>query len=141
VKFRRANQTVPACAEYPTAQRKTSPQQLDCARPRIVVWWAQSAVRAMQTDDFEWDDNKAASNLIKHGVLFETATFAFDDPDGLDDVEDSANYGEQRLKLTGKVDQRLLVVIYVIRGRRTRIITARKAERHEQDDYDRNRRP
>jgi uncharacterized protein len=95
----------------------------------------------MQTDDFEWDDNKAASNLIKHGVSFETATFAFDDPDGLDDVEDSVNYGEQRLKLTGKVDQRLLVVIYVLRGRRTRIISAREAERHEQDDYDRNRRP
>jgi uncharacterized DUF497 family protein len=58
----------------------------------------------MQTDEFEW-------------VSFETATFAFDDPDGLDDVEDSLNYGEQRLKLIGMVDQLLLVVIYVVRGR------------------------
>jgi uncharacterized protein len=95
----------------------------------------------MQTDDFEWDDHKAAANLVKHCVSFELATFAFDDPDGLDDVEDSANYGEQRLKLTGMVDQLLLVVVYVVRGRRTRIITAREAERYEQADYNRNRRP
>jgi uncharacterized protein len=94
----------------------------------------------MQTDDSEWDDHKAATNFVKHRVSFETATFAFDDPDGLDDVEDSLNYGEQRLKLIGMVDQFLLVVIYVVRSQRTRIITAREAERHEQDDYNRNRR-
>jgi uncharacterized protein len=95
----------------------------------------------MQAGDFEWDDNKAATNFVKHRVSFETATFAFDDPDGIDDVEDNLNYGEQRLKLIGTVDQRLLVVIYVFRGRRTRIITAREAEHDEQDDYNRNRRP
>jgi uncharacterized protein len=95
----------------------------------------------MQTDDFEWDDDKAARNHVKHGVTFETATFAFDDPHSLDDVEDSANYGEQRLKLTAMVDDRLLVVVYIIRGRRTRIITAREANRHERRDYDDNRQP
>ena len=34
----------------------------------------------MQTDDFEWDDVKAALNFDKHGISFEEATFAFDDP-------------------------------------------------------------
>jgi uncharacterized protein len=94
----------------------------------------------VQTDDFEWDDHKAASNAIKHGVTFATATFAFDDPDSLDDVENSANYGEQRFRLTASVDGQLLIVIYVFRGRRIRIISAREANRHEHDDYDSNRR-
>lgn len=35
-------------------------------------------------DDFEWDEKKAASNFRKHGITFEEATFAFDDPRGYD---------------------------------------------------------
>jgi putative transcriptional regulator len=66
------------------------------------------------TDDF---DNKAASNLIKHGVSFETATFAFDDPDGLDDVEDSANYGEQPGRPNAGVVWRRLPRTFGIRRR------------------------
>jgi len=34
--------------------------------------------------DFEWDDAKAAANLAKHGVAFEEAVTAFDDPHALD---------------------------------------------------------
>jgi uncharacterized protein len=73
----------------------------------------------MQTDNFEWDDAKAASNFVKHGIPFEMATFAFDDPDALDDIDESANYGEHRHKLIGDVEGSLVVVIYVLRGRRT----------------------
>lgn len=34
----------------------------------------------MEDDDFEWDDAKAARNLNGHGVSFEVARLAFDDP-------------------------------------------------------------
>ncbi len=34
----------------------------------------------MQDDAFEWADDKAASNFRKHGVTFETARWAFSDP-------------------------------------------------------------
>jgi uncharacterized protein len=30
---------------------------------------------------FEWDDNKAESNAVKHGITFEEAVTVFDDPD------------------------------------------------------------
>ena len=33
----------------------------------------------MQSGDFEWDDDKAAANVAKHGVLFEVARRIFDD--------------------------------------------------------------
>jgi hypothetical protein len=34
----------------------------------------------MDDEDFEWDDTKAAQNLANHGVSFEAAQLAFDDP-------------------------------------------------------------
>ena len=46
----------------------------------------------MLTDDFEWDDDKAARNLNKHRVSFEAATFAFDDPHALDDPDGFVDY-------------------------------------------------
>jgi len=38
--------------------------------------------------DFEWDPLKAAGNLAKHGVDFDTAAAVFDDPDRLVVVDD-----------------------------------------------------
>ncbi len=85
----------------------------------------------MQTDDFKWEDAKAAENVTKHGVSFEDATFAFDDADGVDEIDDSGRFDEVRFKLTASVGQRLLVVIDTERATRKRIISAREAEPHE----------
>jgi uncharacterized DUF497 family protein len=41
----------------------------------------------METDEFEWDDAKAAKNFDNHQIRFEDATFAFDDPAAIDLVE------------------------------------------------------
>jgi uncharacterized DUF497 family protein len=38
----------------------------------------------MRDDDFEWDDEKAISNFAKHGVTFEQARAAFDDPNHIE---------------------------------------------------------
>jgi uncharacterized protein len=93
----------------------------------------------MQTDGFEWDDDKAARNFADHRVRFEEATFAFDDPCAYDQDDVSERYGEMRTKRIAHSGQRLLVVIYTERGPRVRIISARGAEPYEQDIYEANR--
>jgi len=49
--------------------------------------------------------------------------------------DDREDYGEERINLRGMCEGVILHVTYVERGERTRIISARRAERHEQDDY------
>ncbi|MBV8753046.1 MAG: BrnT family toxin [Hyphomicrobiales bacterium] len=89
----------------------------------------------MNADDFEWDDAKAAANLAKHGVTFEQARDAFNDPFAVDFVDDRANYREHRLILLGMVESRLLTVVHTLRGEKVRIISAREAEPHERRRY------
>ena len=89
----------------------------------------------MQDDCFEWDDAKAEANRRKHGVTFEEAREEFDDLHYTEEPDDDPD--EERWKLIGRSRRRLLVVIYTDRGSRMRIISARKATRHDQDTYDR----
>lgn len=89
---------------------------------------------------FEWDPVKAAANLRKHGVAFEDAIHVFADPSHLSDVERIEN-GEHRWQTIGTVDGvRLLVVVHSWRDddgmEVIRIISARKAERHERRRYE-----
>lgn len=89
----------------------------------------------MQSDDFEWDDAKAASNEAKHGVTFGMASDAFDDPNGFDWYdEDNSNY-EHRYRLLGMVEGRLIFVAFTYRDHRVRIISAREADENEQEEY------
>ena len=89
----------------------------------------------MPDDAFEWDDDKAAANRRDHGVTFDQAVKAFRDPFAIEKIDDRENYGEERVNLIGMCDSMLLHVTYTDRGRRTRIISARRTERHEQEDY------
>ena len=84
---------------------------------------------------FEFDRNKNTENKRKHGVAFEDAQLAFNDVFALDRVDLDAGYGETRMVIIGMAKGRLLTVVYTERGERTRIITARKATKHEQRDY------
>lgn len=85
--------------------------------------------------EFEWDDDKAATNWHDHGVAFHEAIKAFRDPSAVERIDDRADYGEERINLIGMCDGVIIHVTYTERGERTRIISARRAERHEQDDY------
>jgi len=85
-------------------------------------------------DDFEWDQRKNAANIEKHGVSFETAARIFDDPT-LETVDDRYDYGETRIAALGLVETTVLYVVYTIRGDTCRIISARKASRHERRAY------
>jgi putative transcriptional regulator len=70
----------------------------------------------MQDAKFEWDDDKAARNLIRHGVSFERARMAFADPCGVGEVDDREAYGEERFTLVGMVEGTLIFVAYTERG-------------------------
>ncbi|MBC7910009.1 MAG: BrnT family toxin [Pyrinomonadaceae bacterium] len=86
---------------------------------------------------FEWDDEKAISNLEKHGVSFGEATEVFYDPNALEgyDAEHSAN--EDRFFIIGLSSRRLLYVVYAERkDDMVRIISARRAVTKEQEDYE-----
>lgn len=87
----------------------------------------------MRDDRFEWDDRKAALNLRRHEVDFDAARAVFDDDDAIDDPDDDPD--ELRFRRVGMSDGLILTVIYTERGRRIRIISARKATTHEQRDY------
>jgi len=84
---------------------------------------------------FVWDARKAATNLKKHGVSFDEASSAFDDPL-------AAYYPdtlvEDRFLLIGYSQrQRLLYVVYAeVRAETIRLISARKATKHEKTRYE-----
>ena len=89
----------------------------------------------MQDADFEWDDDKAERNFVRHGVSFERACLAFADPCGVGEVDDREDYGEERFIQIGMVEGTLIFVAYTERGGRLRIVSARRATKDEQDDY------
>jgi uncharacterized DUF497 family protein len=86
---------------------------------------------------FEWDEAKAHGNLAKHGVSFEEAASVFGDPLALTFPDPDHSIEEKRW-LTFGVSQtdRLLAVIHSERSRAIRIISARRATRHERGIYE-----
>jgi len=90
--------------------------------------------------DFEWDADKARSNLEKHGVSFELARRTFDDAlRGERPSDEDAADGEDRWVTTGLVAGVELIVVYTVREDKLRLISARKADRHEREEYWKNR--
>lgn len=88
---------------------------------------------------FEWDPEKAASNLDKHGVSFEEASSVFGDPLGttIRDPEHSGN--EERFLTTGLSNwRRVIIVWHRDRGDAIRIIGARQATPRERRTYESN---
>lgn len=89
----------------------------------------------LQGVEFEWDEDKAKSNIRKHGVTFEEAAEVFFDP--FYQRGDASMDDEQRDFIIGySLSQRLLLVVYTERGERTRIISARPATRSERKLYE-----
>lgn len=86
---------------------------------------------------FEWDDAKAEKNVRKHNVSFDEAQTVFLDHLSVmkPDVEHSNT--EERLVIIGTSHKhRLIVVSYAERGDTIRLISARKATRHERRQYE-----
>ena len=84
---------------------------------------------------FEWNPEKAAANLRNHGVDFQEAVLTFRDALRVERIDDRQNYGEERFSLLGMCGGTILHVTYTERGGFIRIISARRAEKHERDYY------
>jgi uncharacterized protein len=85
---------------------------------------------------YEWDNGKAAGNLRKHGVDFVDAIAALEDENRLEDIDARFVDDEERIQVIGMAHDKVLFVVMTLPGEDTcRIISARKATRHEQDRY------
>lgn len=85
---------------------------------------------------FEWDEDKNRINIGKHGVSFETAARIFEGL-VLSWTDDRKEYGEVRVRSIGQVDGiAVLAVIHTERSGKTRIISARPADRIERNRYE-----
>lgn len=89
----------------------------------------------LQGIEFEWDEEKCAVNLWKHNVEFEEAAEVFFDPEN--QFGDASVEDEFREYVIGySLSNRILLVVFVERGVRTRIISARRATSQERKEYE-----
>lgn len=86
---------------------------------------------------FEWDPEKATSNLGKHKVSFNEAATVFEDPLSFTVPDPAHSEEEQRLITIGASAQgRLLMVAHTEQGDRLRLISARTLTRSERKAYE-----
>jgi uncharacterized protein len=92
----------------------------------------------MKQLQFTWDERKNKANMRKHGVAFEEARSSFNDEHAREFYDPDHSDDEDRFLLLGlSARLRVLVVCHCFRESETtiRIISARKADRQEQQDY------
>ena len=85
--------------------------------------------------NFEWDPAKEARNIRDRDLDFATASHIWD-ARVMEKVDARRDYGEVRVLAFGKVNGRLMAVLFTWRGARRRIISARKANRREQKRFE-----
>ena len=86
--------------------------------------------------EYEWDPQKATTNLQKHDVSFEEASTIFDDPEFISFIDDEHSVAEERYITIGISHQnRLIIVAHTDRNDTIRIISARKATKNEEKFY------
>lgn len=86
--------------------------------------------------EFEWHDEKRQRNLDKHGIDFRDAVRVFQDPHHLWGFDEEHYDFEERWWTLGRVHDTVLVVVWTERdGDVIRIISARRATRHEEETY------
>jgi uncharacterized DUF497 family protein len=83
---------------------------------------------------FEWDADKATTNVARHGLTFEQAKDAFMDARAIESLDESSSE-EERWRLLGRGDAGIMMVVYTERRGRIRIISARLADRRERTAY------
>ena len=88
------------------------------------------------TKQFEWDPEKAKTNLRKHDVDFEEASTIFHDPMFITFLDAEHSIDEERYITIGLSNKaRLLMVAHAERNNRIRIISARKVTKNEEKYY------
>ena len=85
--------------------------------------------------EFEWDENKNVLNQINHHVSFEEATLVFSAPDSIERYDWDHSLLEDRWLIYGMIGLDVLIVSFTERDGIIRIISARKAEKKEEEEY------
>jgi uncharacterized protein len=86
---------------------------------------------------FEWNEQKAAENLVKHGISFDEAATVFDDPLYVDFYDPDHSIDEHRYIIIGESQQKcLLIVSYTERNDAIRLISAREVTPAEREAYE-----
>jgi uncharacterized DUF497 family protein len=83
--------------------------------------------------EFEWDEDKRAANVARHGIDFLDAGLLFDGRPVA--TRASPRGGEARWMSTGLLDGRYVTVVWTWRGRRIRLISARRARHGEEEAH------
>jgi uncharacterized DUF497 family protein len=85
--------------------------------------------------EFEWDEDKAAANIAKHGVPFDAIEALYADPERV--IVDASRHadGEPRFKLVAQVEGRLFAAVCTMRGAACRVISLRRANSAEERIY------
>ena len=87
--------------------------------------------------EFEWDLDKAQRNLRKHRVSFREGMMVFKDIFAITFYDDAHSRHEQRFLTLGISDLgRVLVISHTMVGDKVRLISARKATKHERQLYE-----
>ena len=90
---------------------------------------------------FEWDEAKAIANLTKHSITFEEAKTVFNDIHSITIADPDHSIDEDRFIDIGmSTHGNVLVVVYTERGSNIRLISCRKATKHEQQAYEKRER-
>lgn len=84
---------------------------------------------------YQWNRDKAAANLRKHGIDFADAVSVFSDDLAITIPDE--RFEEERFVTIGMDGfARVLVVVYTLRGDEIRLISARQATRQERQQYE-----
>ena len=88
-----------------------------------------------ETDDFEWDDGKTASNLQKHNYPLPLAALLFDGRKRLDRLSKQQPDHEPRYETIAAYEGSVLLCVWTMRGRKRRVVSLRVASRTERRAY------
>jgi uncharacterized DUF497 family protein len=87
--------------------------------------------------EFDWDPEKAAISLKKHGVSFSEAATVFSDPLSITVHDPDHSTEEERYLIVGVSNRsRLLIISFMERGESIRVISARELTRAERKQYE-----
>jgi uncharacterized DUF497 family protein len=87
---------------------------------------------------YEWDEDKRAANLAKHGVDFIEAG-QFEWTTAIEVRDNRFDYGEERWVALGLISNRPHVLIYTRRGEKIRLISLRRANNREREYYEKTK--
>jgi uncharacterized DUF497 family protein len=86
--------------------------------------------------DFDWDENKRAENIGKHGIDFVDAWRIFEAP-MLVDIDDREDYGELRFFGIGFLKNFVVAIVFTESDEQTiRVVSIRRALTYEREQFE-----